>query len=249
MSPHSHLWVAPPPAPRAQRDQVHVWRAFLDATDAQVDVLHDALAADEQARAARFCFPRDRSRFIVARGLLRTILARYLHVPPEQLRFTLGLQGKPALGHVAGRSSQIRFNVSHCANLALYAISSAREIGIDVEQLRTGFPVEAVAGQFFSAREHDALLVLPPEKRCEAFFTCWTSKEAYLKARGDGLGSSLSCFDVALDPRAPPGLLRSQLGAHEVARWRFQRVHPAADHSGTLVVEGHDWQLRCWSWP
>ena len=161
--------------------------------------LKQVLSADEHARAERFYFQKDRERFMVARGLLRTVLGRYLNQEPSQLRFCYSPYGKPALATGSGRNT-LRFNVSHSHGLALYAITCGRELGVDVELIRPELPDEEIAERFFSFQEVSGLRALPPNMRLEAFFNCWTLKEAYIKARGEGLSLPLDQFDVALVP-------------------------------------------------
>ena len=178
----------------------------LDQTQSQIQSFLHTLAADEQARAERFHFERDREHFIVARGVLRAILGRYLNRAPERLSFCYGAHGKPALAGEAGADA-IRFNVSHSHGVALYAVTRGREVGIDLERIRFDLAVLEIAERFFSRREVATLRTLPTEAQRQAFFRCWTRKEAYIKARGEGLSLPLDQFDVSLAPGEPAALL------------------------------------------
>jgi 4'-phosphopantetheinyl transferase len=158
--------------------------------------LEQMLSHDEIARAERFHFERDRRRFVVGRGLLRAILGRYMGIESERLRFRYGEYGKPYLAEEYGGKA-LQFNVAHSQDMALYAIARDREVGVDIEYIRPFPNLMQIAEQFFSARENIALQAVPEHLKDEAFFTCWTRKEAYIKARGDGLSLPLDRFDVS----------------------------------------------------
>jgi 4'-phosphopantetheinyl transferase len=198
-------------------------------------------------RARRFVFEQHRHHFIAGRGLLRLILGRYLEIEPDRLQFEYGPQGKPELTGAAA-SSRLTFNLSHSGGLALYAVTYSRQIGVDVEAVRQLEDMEMMAYRFFSATEHTALMTLPPEERPVGFFNCWTRKEAYIKAVGDGLMYPLHKFDVSLQPGRPAELLRVQNDPAAVSRWSLQHLEPAPGYVGALAVAGKTWQLACWQW-
>jgi len=241
-------WRTPPEKLVLGCDEVHVWRATLDQAPSQTQRLLDTLAADEQARAARFHFARDREHFIVARGVLRTILGRYLDQPPECLSFRYGSHGKPALvGHSGG--NEMRFNVSHSYGVALYAITRGRELGIDLERIRSDLAVAEIAERFFSRREVAMLRSLPVGLQHQAFFRCWTGKEAYIKARGEGLSLPLDQFDVSFPAGEAGPVLSSERDPTETSRWSVRELGVGSGYAAALVVEGHSWRLACWHWP
>ena len=183
-------WLSSYGRPRLGSDAVHVWRACLDQSPLQVDNFQMTLDDDERSKARRFYFSRDRERFIVARGILRSLLAGYLGRVPNSISFTYGSHGKPALASESGADA-IRFNLSHSHGTALYALTRSREIGVDLEFIRCDLKAEQIAGQFFSHSEIVALRALPPSVRDYGFFLCWTRKEAYIKARGEGLSMQI----------------------------------------------------------
>jgi 4'-phosphopantetheinyl transferase len=241
-------WPAPPETPALGRNEVHVWRATLHQNPSQIQSFLHNLAADEQARADRFCFKRDREHFIVARGVLRAILGGYMNRAPECLSFCYNSHRKPALtGESDGDA--IRFNVSHSDGVALYVVTRGREVGIDLERIRFDLAVAEIAERFFSQQEVAMLRTLPTEVQRQAFFRCWTRKEAYIKARGEGLSLPLDQFDVSLAPGEPAAILGSQLDPSEASRWCLQELTPAPGYVAALAVEGHDWCLTCWQWP
>ncbi len=212
----------------------------------QLRSLAQTLAAVERTRAERFVFQEHRERYIVTRGLLRTILGRYLNLGPDQLEFWHNRFGKPALTTTCG-GEQLRFNLSHSDDIVLYAIAG-REVGVDVERIRPDFVSEAIAKRFFSPREVAVLQALPPQVRTEAFYNCWTRKEAYVKAKGKGMSIALNDFDVAFAPGEPPALLYTSWDTSEASRWSIHALAPDPGHVAALAVEGRRGSLQCWRW-
>jgi 4'-phosphopantetheinyl transferase len=239
-------WLSPPATLHLEENEIHVWRVSLGQAEHVISQLWPILAADEQSKAERFRFPLDRAHYIVARGSLRGILSRYLLLEPREMRFSYNSYGKPALDP-AFHSEILHFNLSHAQGLALYAFASSRQVGIDIEGLRTDFPWAEVAERFFSPQEHRALHALPADMRYQAFFNCWTRKEAYLKARGDGLGHPLDRFSVSLRPGEPAELLYSEVPG-EAARWSLQELWPGPGYVAALAFEGHSWHVTCRQW-
>ena len=229
-------------------EEVHVWRIGLDWPGRPLEELAAILSADELAKATRFHFRRDRERFIVARGVLRVLLARYIGREPASLRFRAGPAGKPTLATQSCRGG-LRFNMSHSDGLALYAMSRGREVGVDLERILPGVIEEEIAERFFSPREVVELCALPKGLQVEAFFRCYTRKEAYLKARGEGLSIPLNQFSVSLAHRAPAALLSSDGDAGEVLNWSLQELAPGPGYMAALAVEGKEWHVKLWRWP
>jgi 4'-phosphopantetheinyl transferase len=240
-------WPAPPDVLPLSRSEVHVWRASLDQPAGVVGRLRGTLAEDERVRAARFHFEKDRVRFVVARGALRAILGRYLRAPPGHIQFHYSTYGKPSLA-AEFAASGLDFNVSHSHSLALLAFARGRALGVDIEHLRAGAAERQIAERFFSAREVSALCGLPDAQQPRAFFECWTRKEAYIKARGEGLSFPLAEFDVSLRPDEPAALLCVRGDEREAERWTLRALDVAPDYAAALVAEGRDWQLKTWRW-
>ena len=247
MTGREQLWHPSPPELTLSSAEVHVWRADLDPAASCVEQLQRLLSADELERAARFHFPRDRRRFSVARGVLRDILSRYLGMPPAALEFCYSAYGKPALADVAAEKG-LRFNISHAHEMALFAITCGREVGVDIEYLHRTIACEEIAERFFSARECASLRAVPAELKHQAFFNCWTRKEAYIKAHGEGLSLPLDQFDVSLAPSEPAALLATRGDPHDVWRWSLQALAPGPGYVAALAVEAQAWQLSCWQW-
>ena len=243
----SDLWCSPPQGLRTSVDEVHVWRAGLDMNTSKLHGLFQILSQEERERSARFRFQKDRDCFIAAHGLLRVILGRYLSVEPEQLRFCTNDFGKPSLCP-SSEFELIRFNMSHSEKFCLYAFSGGREVGIDLEFIRPLGNINEIAKQFFSSQEVETLPSLSRDRQTNAFYNCWTRKEAYIKARGEGLSIPLDQFDVSLSPGQPATLVNSREDPQEVSRWTLMGFTPCPDFAAALAVEGHGWQLKCWQW-
>jgi len=233
-------WSPPPLTLPTASEDIHVWRAFLNRacpSDSNV-----ALSRDELARAARFVFPRDRNRYVAARDILRAILARHIGVSAQAIELEYEPDGKPRLGPISG-DPPIRFNLSHSEDLAVYAVSSAREVGVDVEAIRPAVLDAGIPEQFFSRAEVEKLRALPAGDQVEAFFLCWTRKEAYIKARGAGLGIPLDSFTVSLTPGEP-----ATLTSVDSSRWMLRSFQPAPGYAGALVAEGRSERIHFWNW-
>jgi len=241
-------WYPPPQSLNPDRDEIHVWRASLDQTPSRIDSLLTVLSTDERERAGRFYFQRDRYHYIVARGVLRMILGRYLMIQPDRVRFCYSPYGKPALAGQQGGDS-LRFNLSHSGGLVLYAVAWGRELGIDIESVREELADRGVAERFFSAPEIALLRTLPEDMWPRAFFNCWTRKEAYIKALGEGLSHPLHEFDVSLVPGEPAALLSTRRDPKEASCWSLCELEAGPDYAAALAVKGHDWRLKCWQWP
>lgn len=242
------FWEAPPSTLQLAQDKVHVWRASLEQPEETLRQLRRLLSPDERSRAERFYFERDRRRFVVARGRLRQLIGRYLDLAPEAICFSYNAYGKPALARQAHPdAAALCFNLSHSHELALYAFTCGREVGIDVEYMRRDIEYEELARHSFSAQEQAVLHALPLDLKSEGFYNCWTRKEAYIKARGAGLAIPLDLFDVTLRPGEPAVLLASREDTREPQRWQFTALAPGPDYAGALAVEGRGWLLRAFS--
>ncbi|NEP09962.1 MAG: 4'-phosphopantetheinyl transferase superfamily protein [Symploca sp. SIO2C1] len=239
------LWQAPPKNLVLSEDDVHVWRAKLDLPAAQIQQLAQTLSTDEQQRADRFYFEKDTKHFIAGRGFLRTILGCYLDLQPGQLKFSYSSRGKPALANI-GRGGTLDFNLSHSRGMALYAVTRNRQIGIDLEYIRSISDVEQLAKRFFSPRESAVISSVSPEQKQEEFFKGWTAKEAYLKATGDGL-AGLEEVEISLTPGEPAALLSIQGDTQLASHWCLYPLSPAPGYQAAMMVEGHDWHLKCWT--
>lgn len=230
-SEESSTWTEPPSSPSLEAGTVHVWRIALSQEDDALERFRHTLDASELDRARRFRFDKHRNHFVVARGFLRSVVARYLGSQPKALRFEYGAYGKPAIegGHT------LRFNLSHSNEIALLAVALDAELGVDVEHIRADFASADIARRYFSRAEVEVFNTLPQEEQVAAFFRCWTRKEAYIKAIGKGFSQALDAFDVTLAPNAPPALLRAE--DDDASRWFLADVDVGGRYAGALIVE------------
>ena len=240
-------WQIPPAGVALNKSEVHVWMATLDRQPSVIDRFWQALSGDEQERAARFRFLKDRLQFIFARGVLRELLGGYLKVPPGSVRFRYSDFGKPFLAEEFG-STHLQFNVSHAGAIVLLAFAIDLELGVDVEEVRADLATEALAERFFSAREVAIIRSLPETLRGEAFFNCWTQKEAFIKAIGEGLSCPLDHFDVVPPPGEPAGLLATRVQGHPASKWLLKGLDVKPGFKAAIAVENKGWELRCWQW-
>jgi 4'-phosphopantetheinyl transferase len=230
-------------------DEVHSWCASLDVPPETSARLYATLTPDERTRSARFQFGHDRQRFIVARGVLRNLLGRYLQTQPSQIRFVYNAFGKPDLGAEFG--GRLKFNLSHSAGLALIAIATASNVGVDLEYIRAQSDYADIARHFFSAAEVDCLSAYPSHLYAEPFFSCWTKKEACLKACGEGLAIPLNSFSVPLTTGPAHSLVDLHAASKDIGpakRWSLYTLRPAPGYAGALAIEGTGWRLRQWQW-
>jgi 4'-phosphopantetheinyl transferase len=237
------LWRIPNGTPALGAGEIHLWRVALDRAPAELETLSSRLSPEEQVRAARFYRASDRDHFRAARGAMREILGAYLGVAPGRIEFSYNEYGKPAL---AGNG--LRFNLSHSGGLALLAVAAHCEVGVDIELIREDFASLEIAERFFSTRETAALKALPPEERTTAFFRCWTRKEAYIKAIGEGLSRSLQSFSVSIQPSEPVALLESEDDPLAASRWTLIELFPGKEYMGAVAVEGTAPTVCCWAY-
>jgi 4'-phosphopantetheinyl transferase len=216
---------------RFSRREVLIWRIRLNATESALAYYRATLSPEERNRSERFRFENLRHCYIVCRGALRVLLAHYLGCSPKDVEFTFGQKGKPGLRG----TSPMRFNVSHSADFAVFAFTLGCELGVDVERLRELAELESIASRFFCAAETSELLSLSPELRGVAFFRCWTRKEAYIKAVGDGLSIPLNRFQVTLLPGDRSRLVHIDNDTQAVLEWTVHDLDLAPEYIGALA--------------
>jgi 4'-phosphopantetheinyl transferase len=212
--------------------KIHAWRVPLEPADADIAYWASLLDGEERARADAFVFAPDRHRFIVSHANLRLILARYLDAAPASIRFEHGPNGKPALAAPL-RHSGIEFNLSHSKAHALVAVARGFPIGVDTEHIRPELATADMIASVFSPAEQAAIAAVAEFRRAEAFFKCWTSKEAYLKGTGSGLSLSAQEFDVSVEPDARVELLRPHPALDSDAPWS---LHGLPGERGYVAV-------------
>jgi 4'-phosphopantetheinyl transferase len=214
---------------------VDVWAVWLNASASVSRAFRNLLSSDEILRADRFAFEQLRISFEVSHGTLRILLAQYLGCNPHELVFTIGPRGKPAL---CG-NSQLQFNMAHSGGLAVCAFSHGFEIGVDIEELHDIHDFEQIAERYFCREEASQLLSVDGKKqRKEAFFRCWTRKESYLKAIGDGLSVPLDRFQVTLLSGSPVRFIHIGNQTSAASQWTLQHLEPAPGYVGALAYRG-----------
>jgi 4'-phosphopantetheinyl transferase len=234
-------WAQPPAELPALETSVHVWIVRLDDASVDLERGRELLSPDERERAARFIFERDRRRYLVAHTALHDILSRYLAIEPAHLSFALGTNGKPKLPQALAPSG-IEFNLSHSNEMALLAVTHGHEVGVDIEHVREKFEFQDVAERFFTAKEVAAMRGLPATLQRQAFFKCWTSKEAFLKAKGTGLSGALDEVEISLGSDE-----QVRISANVPNWWLFE-LDPSGDYEAALVVASPQSPIRRYQW-
>ena len=236
-----NLWPLPPNAVKLNDDEVHVWLVNAGAKDIPPDLLATSLSEEEKERAARFKFVKDRRLYIAAHVALRSLLAKYLRVAADKFHFVSGPQGKPALAPPQAAGG-LEFNLSHSHEVALVAVARQRAVGVDVEFVKRQFSFDELARRFFTTKEVAALCELPQTLQREAFFKCWTSKEAFLKAKGTGLSGKLDEVVITLAADQQVRINAS------VPDWSLTELTLCVGYQGALVVQGAPRPIRCYQW-
>lgn len=229
--------VSPQDAPSFQilEREVHVWPVAIRGTDSTAAGFESFLSPGEAGRAAAFRFEDLRRSFRLTRGALRLLIGRYLKIPPEQVLLRQGSQGKPGLACQAGAGPDLEFNVSHSGTMALFAFTLGCEVGVDVERIGPLEDMARVARHFFSREETEDLLALPPGERQRAFYLCWTRKEAYVKAVGNGLSIPLDSFAVTLRPGEPARFLHLDHDQSLARAWMLHNLEVMLGYVAALA--------------
>ncbi|NQT34393.1 4'-phosphopantetheinyl transferase superfamily protein [bacterium] len=243
----SNSWLPAPDKLTIKSNEAHVWRADLQRSAKEMSSFTEMLSSDEQQRAQRFHFRKDRERFSTTRGILRIILSGYIDVSPEQIELSYNRFGKPELSESI-TSDGLQFNLSHSGGIALFAFCPDHRIGVDVESIRSGDTHLKVPERYFSPQEVTALRSLPEKQQREAFYACWTRKEAYIKARGLGIPSSLKGFTVNLEPGKPARLLESKSEPSDLNRWTLKDIDVGTGYKAAVAIECSDIKIDYMNW-
>jgi 4'-phosphopantetheinyl transferase len=232
---------------RAHSREVHVWRARLSASATELRELVGLLSSEERNRADRFRNERDCARFALGRIVARSVLGQCLQRPPKDVQLTLDRSDKPVVATSA--DMELHFNIAHSEDYVLLAVASGRRIGVDVEWVREAEDLNEIAARYFSRNEYLTLQAIPEPLRTKSFFACWTLKEAYLKARGDGIRLPLDVFDVAFAPDEMPRLLETRFDSADADRWHFRELDLGPAYVAALAIEaGVEPELKLWDW-
>ena len=243
-------WPQPPSVPELNANDVQVWHIHIEDFSDSDDDLTTLLAREEQDRAQRMRVQEKKREYIIGRLALRSILSAYSGTPCDQLSFDYGPQKKPSLAEQETLPPERRldFNLSHSGRIILIAVTLGKRIGIDVEYIEPDRADEKIAQRYFSPTEFTTLKNLPDEDRIAGFYRCWTSKEAFVKARGDGLTFPLDAFDVAIS-NEERAILEIRDTNEDAARWELKAIEVGDKYAATCAVEGKQLQWSQWSWP
>jgi len=215
---------------------VHIWRGSLFSTDVILEENTRLLQPEELERAIRFKFDRHRNGFITARALLRRILSLYIGLPADEIELQTMSHGKPFV--ITHNLPELRFNLSHSHERVLYAFCLHREVGIDIELVKPGYADSGIPERFFSKSEVEMLRSVAVEQQAEAFFNCWTRKEAIIKAIGQGLSLPLSAFDVTLKPGKAARVLDMRIPEIDKEKWRIWDIKVDNAYKAALALQG-----------
>jgi len=230
--------------------KVHVWHASLEQPAEVVQRLEAVLSNDERQHAEQFRYQEHRQSFVVSRGILRNLLSHYSNIQPKQIQFKYTLTGKPFLAN--GEETQnISFNLSHTGLLVLYAFSWGRQVGIDVECIRPVKEIGQIAIRIFSPKEYKRFQRISKEARERAFYNCLTRKEAFLKARGDGIYFPPQEVEVSFEQGSPASLFSVAGSIEEAKKWSMHDIKTLDGYVAALAVEGNDYSIshKQWTYP
>lgn len=226
-----------------QTDEIHIWKALLKTSEVELDHLLTGLSDDELRRAGRYRFFRDRIRFTLSRHILRSLLSAYTHILPSAIEFSYCRYGKPSLRKGLLPEDNLEFNVSHSGDYALFAFAQNRRIGVDIEFISEDLKDIGFCRSFFSDYELSMLFSLPLGQQRQAFYECWTKKEAFIKAVGIGLSFPLDGFDVSVGNETRLLSLRDKT-AGEADDWSVYRIDANPLYAAALVAEGSPSVIR-----
>jgi 4'-phosphopantetheinyl transferase len=224
--------------------EVHLWFGSCEDLYPQLSKISGTLSETERMRADKYKFPKDRYRCIIRNGVLRILISFYLSIGPEKIRFNTNQYGKPSIEN-RHRDILLNFNLSHSNEMVLFAFTLGRRIGVDIEYMKPLKDMNSVIESNFSSNENVELAALPINKREAAFYHCWTQKEAFVKALGEGLSRGLDQFDVSVLPDAPAALKRTAWDQGEAGRWSLTAIHSFPGYAAALAVEGSGYVLQC----
>jgi 4'-phosphopantetheinyl transferase len=232
-------WIEPRGWPALAAGEVHVWLAHVPSARGRLAQLAALLSEDERERAARFRFELHRERSQIARGMLRFLLGQYIGCEARALTFCYNPHGKPEL-----KERGWHFNTSHSGDYAAVAITRVAATGVDIEQIRLdAVHSDAIAQRHFAPGEQQQLSAIPQAGRAEAFFQFWTRKEAFVKARGDGLFSGLDRFEVSLN-----GAALLSVAGQPATNWWISSLPIVPGYAGAVVVNTATCTPKFWRW-
>lgn len=227
---------------------VDVWGFSLDGASRTIALCRQWMSEEEQARAGRFVRSEDGIRYVLARGCLRAVLARYTGLDPSALTFQSGATGKPALVAMSDGEARVRFNLSHSHGRMLVAVAKQREVGVDLEQIREQAEVAKLAQRFYSPSERESVLGLPGPAQARQFFRYWAAKEAFLKCKGVGLQFPLDRCEITLSPDGPTASVTWKAASGVVEQGLIRFLPLEEGWVGAVSANGAEWRTRVRQW-
>lgn len=243
---HTRKWKTASKPDILQDNEAHIWHIDIKKTDHELECYHNLLSINEKEQANRFYFDRDRIRHIITHGVLRLLISGYLGIKHNDIYYNYNKYRKPELPTVANK--KLCFNLSHSGTYIVYAFSWNRELGIDIEKIKTIKDADSIVGRFYSEHENNDYFSLPDTVRSKAFFNCWTRKEAYIKARGDGLHFPLNRFSISINPDDPPVLIDVKDEPLEKDRWHFHEFKVNDEYCSVIAIEDKKIVFRYFQW-
>jgi 4'-phosphopantetheinyl transferase len=248
-SPAENLrWPRPLRHVQLNANEIHVWCAAISSFRGKIRSFEVILSPDEQERATSFRFSQHRDSYVIRRGILRTILSRYLRRAPSEIEFSYGSTGKPTITKPTELGS-LHFNDSHSEDLAIYAMARACDVGVDVEYLKPIPNLKDILPSCFSPREIERLRNLTAERQVEAFYTGWICKEAVLKATGEGIGRGMTHLEVLVNFSHETEILEIRRESEGLPNWLLRSVRPAAGYLAAIAYQHPELNLTFYRVP
>ncbi len=241
----NNIWTETSFQPILKPKDVHVWSVDFNVDPKTLERYWELLSIDEKKRVEKFRFKKDVIQFIVSRGVLRRLLGHYLNEEPTKITFQYGENGKPKLED----KYSLQFNLSHAGKKAVMGFVHHFTIGVDVELIKPDVDLRYLATRFFSSKESNKLLRLPDAEIPQAFYNCWTRKEAFIKAKGDGLSFPLDQFEVSFIPGEETALIATHWSPEEKEKWELFSFDIGTDYSGAVAIEGQTNRIKFFKWP
>ena len=213
-------------------NEIHIYRSSLELTADKLIESESLLSPDELQKAYRYKFEKDRDHYIAGRAFLRRILGRYLNQSPDKISFSYSEKGKPYI-----IDSPVKFNLAHSGGKAVFAFAENAEVGIDIEYMRELPDALQIAKRFFSDEEVNEFMKVSDDEIKPAFFNCWTRKEAFIKAVGDGLSFPLKDFTVTILPGVNPEIKWIKAKDDEVKEWSLVNIETDQNYVSSLAVK------------
>jgi 4'-phosphopantetheinyl transferase len=230
-----NVWKFPPGELQIFTNEVHIWKAEVQPFRQSLDLFASWLSEEETQRWQRYQAADVRDRFLTARGLLRGIISFYTGQPQVHLSLAVSTFGKPYLSFPRGTG--LEFSLSHSSECILLAFSIGLPLGIDVEKMQQDIDFLMISSKYFSRSENQSILQLPQLLQKQAFFNCWTRKEAYLKGLGAGMHASLTDFSVSVSPNEPAVLLNPLPAYEEGDPWQLFAIDPKTEYAAAAAVQ------------